>query len=218
MRSKSRTHNTVVRLSLLLLVGAAIQSAHVAARGKYSGPIDVRLNGDGRTITLLEPLSYTDSSGRRWLVPTGSVVDGASIPQWLWSVAGGPLEGKYRDASVIHDYYCDKRNRRAIDVHNVFYDAMLASGVNERRAWMMHQMVVRFGPTWPDPKIHVSCQKPDGTFDFKKCTENRVDVKPSISFPPVTEAAIEKALDDARGQASEEDIELVRKAYRDRNK
>ena len=195
-----------------------MQCTRVLAQGSFSGPIDVRLNKDGRTITLLEPLVYTDSSGRRWLVPTGTVVDGASIPQWLWSVAGGPLEGRYRDASVIHDHYCDKRNRPAFDVHKVFYDAMLTSGVNKSRARIMYEMVVRFGPTWPDPKIDPSCQKPDGSFDFNKCTENKVDVKPPVSFPQVTQRAFDKALDEAKGHASEEDIELVRKAYRDRNK
>src|ERR1041385_4295059 len=53
----------------------------------------------------------------------GTVIDGASIPQPLWSFMGGPYEGKYLAASVVHDYYCSTRLEPWRDVHRMFYEA-----------------------------------------------------------------------------------------------
>ena len=44
---------------------------------------------------------------KTWTAPKGAKVDGASIPQLFWTPIGGPFEGKYRYASVIHDTECD---------------------------------------------------------------------------------------------------------------
>src|SRR5947199_3462054 len=79
--------------------------------GYYSGEPVTKWNPDGRTMTLLTELRYTDPHGEVWLAPIGSVVDGASIPRYLWSIMGGPFEGKYRNASVLHDVAYGEHNR-----------------------------------------------------------------------------------------------------------
>jgi uncharacterized protein DUF1353 len=66
--------------------------------GHYNGEPVTKWNPDGRTMTLLTELRYTDPHGEVWVAPIGSVVDGASIPRYLWSIMGGPFEGKYRNA------------------------------------------------------------------------------------------------------------------------
>jgi hypothetical protein len=87
-------------------------------------------------------------------VPAGAEIDGASIPKVFWSIVGGPYTGLYRNASVIHDYYCDVRTRPWKEVHRMFYDAMLASGVDKMKAKLMY-LAVRFGgPRWDDQTIH----------------------------------------------------------------
>jgi len=101
-------------------------------------------------MRVLEPFGFRDSANKKWLVPVNAEVDGASIPQVLWSLTGGPFEGKYRDASVVHDYYCDVRTESWSLVHRVFYDAMRASGVSEVRAKMMYAAVYFGGPRWSD--------------------------------------------------------------------
>src|SRR5947207_10715493 len=68
--------------------------------GYYSGAIDTRWDADGRTMTLLNELRYTDPKGVVWIAPAGSVIDGASIPGSLWSFVVGHFEGQYRNASV----------------------------------------------------------------------------------------------------------------------
>jgi YD repeat-containing protein len=93
---------------------------------------------------------YLEADGLHWPVPRGATVDGASIPQALWSILGGPFEGKYRDASVVHDYYCAVRSADWQAVHRMFYRAMLVSGVSAPRAKLLYAAVYFAGPRWDD--------------------------------------------------------------------
>ena len=45
-----------------------------------------------------------------WNVPNGYKTDGASVPAALWALYP-PFTGSYRSAAVIHDYYCDNKER-----------------------------------------------------------------------------------------------------------
>ena len=124
--------------------------------GRYTAPLILEPLADGRRMKLYRGFGFVDSAQRDWPVPAEAIVDGASIPRALWSVIGGPFEGKYRDASVIHDYYCDVRTRAWREVHRVFYDAMRASEVSELRAKIMYAAVYYEGPRWNDTVVHNS--------------------------------------------------------------
>ncbi len=115
---------------------------------QFIGEIAITLEDDGRTTKLIKDINYVDPHGRFWPVPEGTIVDGASIPQPLWSIVGGPFSGRYRAASVIHDYYCETKIRDWLSVHRVFYDAMITSGVDPDKARIMYAAVLRFGPRW----------------------------------------------------------------------
>ena len=80
-------------------------------------------------------------------MPAGAKTDGASIPRILW-LTYPPFTGKYRQAAVVHDYYCQLRSRTWKDTHKVFYDAMRTSGVPEKTAKIMYGAVYGFGPRW----------------------------------------------------------------------
>ncbi len=117
--------------------------------GAYQGlPPKLELLPDGRLMRLLEALTYTGADGVMWPVPAGIEVDGASIPRPLWSLIGGPFEGPYRDASIVHDHYCVVRTRSWRDTHRMFHDAMRCSQVSATRAKIMYYFVYRFGPRW----------------------------------------------------------------------
>jgi Protein of unknown function (DUF1353) len=109
---------------------------------------------DGVHMELVDKFGFRDKTQVEWMVPKGTRVDGASIPQALWSIVGSPFTGKYRDASVIHDYYCDTRRRPWRDVHRVFYEAMIVSQVSEARAKLMYAAVYFAGPRWSDTVVH----------------------------------------------------------------
>ncbi len=113
--------------------------------GYYSGPIETRWENDGRSMTLLNELRYTDPKGVVWIAPPGSKVDGASIPRSLWSLMGGPFEGKYRNASVLHDVSYDQHIRPWQECDRMFYNAMRCSGVSAIEAKTMFYALYRFG-------------------------------------------------------------------------
>jgi hypothetical protein len=115
---------------------------------RFEGRVAATFLEDGRRIQLLEQFAYIDKASERWDVPVGAIVDGASIPKPLWSLMGGPFEGKYRDSSVIHDWYCDLRVRPWEAVHLVFYEAMMTSGVSKTLAKIMYAGVYWGGPRW----------------------------------------------------------------------
>jgi hypothetical protein len=131
-------------------------------KGKFNGELEVRFfsstSGDGHRvelILLLKPFGYTDSNGVDWNVPEGFISDGASIPEWLWLVLGGPFSGPYRDAAVIHDYYCSQRTRKWEDVHKVFLEAALSRGTAEDLAKTLYAGVLLGGPRWDLPRANI---------------------------------------------------------------
>jgi hypothetical protein len=120
----------------------------MADGGTFKGSPQVTLLPDGRKLKLIAAFAFTDAGGLVWTTPKDWTVDGASIPQAFWSVIGGPLEGLWRDASVIHDYYCDAKSRTWQATHKVFYDGMIARGVETAEAKTMYYAVYKFGPRW----------------------------------------------------------------------
>lgn len=99
---------------------------------------------------LLAPYWYEGKDGKRWTVPSGYVVNGGSIPQAAWSFIGGPWSGKYRNATVIHDYLACERIATSEYVHQLFLDGMLESGVPRIKAWIMYKAVLVGGGVWSD--------------------------------------------------------------------
>jgi Protein of unknown function (DUF1353) len=116
--------------------------------GYYDGDPVTKWNPDGRTMTVVSELRYTDPNGVVWDAPAGSIVDGASIPRYLWSILGGPFEGQYRNASVLHDVAYGEKKRPWRDCDRMFYYAMRCSGVNAIEAKTMFYAVYRFAHHW----------------------------------------------------------------------
>src|SRR6184192_629998 len=116
--------------------------------GHYSGYVEARWENDGRSMTLLSELRYTDPQGQVWIASAGSQVDGASIPRSLWSFMGGPFEGKYRNASVLHDVAYDQKTRPWKEADRMFYNAMRCSGVSPTEAKTMYYALYRHGRHW----------------------------------------------------------------------
>ena len=141
-------------LALVALGGIVVDTAPLAMQstGRFEGALVVEWvenrSGPDRDMRLLEPFIFWDGRGTEWAVPAGAVVDGASIPQLLWSFVGSPFVGDHRLASVVHDYFCTLKNRRWQAVHRMFYDALLASGVPRLRAKILYGAVYAAGPRW----------------------------------------------------------------------
>jgi uncharacterized protein DUF1353 len=106
---------------------------------------------DYRDMKLLAKFGYLDPYGIYWEVPVGYVTNGASVPWYLWPALGGPYDGPYRDAAVIHDYYCDKQTYTWEKTHEMFYNASRRRGVSEAKAKTMYLGLQMFGYRWPAP-------------------------------------------------------------------
>jgi hypothetical protein len=102
------------------------------------------------------PFDFIDEACVHWSVPKNAAVDGASIPRFLWTMIGGPWDGAYRKASVIHDWYCFRRSKPWQTVHRMFFEAMLASGVGQKKAKLMYLAVYYRGPRWDGMTIRNS--------------------------------------------------------------
>jgi hypothetical protein len=129
--------------------------SHVVAPsvGHFVGVVKTQWTDDGRNMTLLEDFSYIDPDGLEWKAPKGLVTDGASIPQIAWTPVGGPFEGLYRLAAVVHDAACDRKDRSWESTHEMFYRAMLTAHVDETKAKIMYAAVYHFGPRWELVKV-----------------------------------------------------------------
>lgn len=125
------------------------------AAGTFKGQVKVLFmepkKPEDRNVQLLEPFGYRDSKGVDWDVPAGYISDGASIPWSLWTFVGGPYDGPYRDAAIIHDYYCEKKTRTWEETHAMFLEASLRRGVTESVAQTMYAGILYGGPRWPAP-------------------------------------------------------------------
>jgi uncharacterized membrane protein YgcG len=133
----------------VLFISLSASVCHAEGFGRYIGTVQTEWIEPDRKMRLLAPFTYVDPNGVTWTAPAGWVIDGASIPIFAWSIIGGPYNGKYRNASVIHDVACDQKAQPWESVHEAFYYAMLASGVEPWRAKVMYAAVYHFGPRWP---------------------------------------------------------------------
>lgn len=114
-----------------------------------------------RTVSALQ---FSDRNGSRWNAPQSTLTDGASIPQIFIPLIGDPLDPQFVNAAAVHDAYCGVGNeglsvfqsRNWEDVHRMFYDALISSGVNPVKAKIMFAGVYLGGPRWNDPSRNLS--------------------------------------------------------------
>ncbi len=158
-------------------------------KGEFMGSLAVRFEsfptGDGQTVELVQLIDkygYKDSAGKEWEVPAGEISDGASIPWALWSVVGGPFSGPYRNAAVVHDYYCNVRTRPYQEVHKMFYEAALKAGTSKGIAKLMYMAILADGPTWKTPK---------GTGKKKMQNQGSINVSPLVKHAAATQTKID---------------------------
>lgn len=100
------------------------------------------IRGDDKVrIRLLEPLVFVEKQGNVRVVPINFISDGASIPQFWWSLVGGPLNGKYARAAVQHDWDILCELDAPAVVHERFYCAMRADLVGYKMARTFYHIV-----------------------------------------------------------------------------
>ena len=96
-------------------------------------------------LFILSKDKTVESLGYSVTVKKGFDFDGASIPKWLWSIYGSPLNGDYVVASLIHDglYASQKLSKNLSD--KIFLDLMKQSNVGYAKRTSMYLAVKMFG-------------------------------------------------------------------------
>ena len=184
------------RLFLSMSLALALLPAYAAPEmtyGRFVGTVRTEwLRGPEteRRMVLLEDFAYTDPKGRRWLAPAGSKTDGATIPQVVWSVVGGPFDGQYREAAVIHDVYCETKSEPWRDVHRIFYYANRAAGVSEGKSKILYGAVMIGGPKWGSNNSKCYSCHETGSTKVVRDAKGRL-----TAFPPITESDVRKLAD-----------------------
>jgi hypothetical protein len=135
---------TLLIPSIILLLAAAAHERY----GRFLDELTVLLLDEGRKVKLLKDYRYEDPAKDIWKANKDFVSDGASIPRPLWPIIGSPLTGRYRNAAIIHDYYCSIKSRAWRDTHRAFFFAMRANGVSAVHARTMYYAVLAYGPRW----------------------------------------------------------------------
>ena len=111
------------------------------SNGEFSGnPKTMWLSerGDDRDMQVIEDFWYRDQNDRRWDVPSGTVINGASIPRTLWSSVGSPYTGNYRRAALVHDAAVGREGVLRSEADTMFYFACLAGGCSAIQAKLLY--------------------------------------------------------------------------------
>lgn len=104
----------------------------------------LRIELKGEQLFVLTALLHYSNKDFDIFINEGFDFDGASIPRIMWSIYGCPFGGLYTLAACLHDaLYASKIfDRKTCD--KLFYEAMIASGVEKNTALEMY-LAVRAG-------------------------------------------------------------------------
>lgn len=94
---------------------------------------------------LTKPFVYNSKRFGKIVVPEGFVINGASIPRFLWSIIGSPWSGRYAKGSGIHDwvYYDQTFTRKECD--EIFLEIMVLDKVPAWKRFVIFRALRIFG-------------------------------------------------------------------------
>jgi hypothetical protein len=113
----------------------------------FDGPIRTQWAENGLEMIVLERVTYTDPNGRVWIVRSGFVTNGASIPGFFQGAVGigSPFTGKHRVAAVFHDAAYATSGVTKEDADHMFRDAMRDLGCEQNMIDALYDAVHLFG-------------------------------------------------------------------------
>lgn len=211
---------------ILLIILMAL--LHTVSNAQFVGKLEFMPKDCESTgkCTLIYDFGYIDPMKVGWQANAGLVTDGATIPFWAKPFIGGSFEKEFIKAAVIHDWYCDRSVRAWTQTHRVFYDALLASGVDSVKAKMMYYAVLVGGPKWIDlikgneckvgggciNNVNGNTSLPDGNILNRTASEKYIFRKARYSEPNViSDTAAVKLIIEANNAITPEELENLAK-------
>jgi hypothetical protein len=199
-------------LCLLQFFVHANQKVYCGEYGYFSGNPEGALEGK-RWFQLTKDFEYTDPDGITWRASPPHRSDGTSIPRVFWIILGHPFGNNQRYAAILHDYFCDKRYPTWEMVHRMFYNALRARGVSERRAQILYLAVYHFGPRWQAPLIPAECQLGVPQFEpLNHCIMNNTMEAglPLAPLEPLNQVTLERFLKDLEAKGFQAEVDELR--------
>ena len=193
-------------LSLSFLGSVHCASAEDEAPGTFFPEPQTTFMG-ARNPKLNIDFHYKTLSGDLWTAKAGHVSDGATIPRVLWAIVGPPWTGPHRKPAIIHDYYCDIRTRTPEEVHAVFYEGLLRSGVSKEKSFVMYQAVKWFAEPWVVKSSQVCSDATGAALD--DCIVNYRSEVPATTEKDWSEGAINSFLEEMNRMGYEDVTKLV---------
>lgn len=90
--------------------------------------------GPENGLTLSREISFQDKKGNLWSVPKGTVCRGGALPGAVIALLGQPLQGPYRNAAIVYEYYHRLGTASESELRRMFYEACRAEGMSGRKA------------------------------------------------------------------------------------
>jgi len=120
------------------------------AHGSFEGKVVVEWLDDPYLfkMRLTEDLQFRQAGGKTWVVPTGAIVDGRSMPMLFVSLMGYPFQSSFRKTAVVYDYVAQSQKESWEDAQHMFYDGALAEGILPVEAKVMYTLLNATGLRW----------------------------------------------------------------------
>ncbi|TXT37760.1 MAG: hypothetical protein FD135_3388 [Comamonadaceae bacterium] len=129
-------------------IGRTFPVAKVSARFVHKLELHPNL---GNQFMTLNDLTFIDSTGKIWIVPKNFSFTGGSIPRLIWSTIS-PVGEAY-------EYFITSRTASTSSVNQMFFDALVASGVDVPQAKALFVAVQSFDQEIRDNPA-VGCMDP----------------------------------------------------------
>jgi len=123
-------------------------------KNEFKSPLRVELTGE-QLFRLTSILHYSNKSIDIF-IQEGFEFDGASIPKELRSVYGCPFGALYTLAACLHDALYSSHIFSKHQCDRLFYEAMIASGVERFVAVQLYLAVRAFGHTAYNEKQEIA--------------------------------------------------------------
>lgn len=112
----------------------------------FLNPCEAKFVAEQDIIELIASLYYKCPRTKQLIViPKTFQSDGASIPQIVWSAVGHPFQKYVRPAAILHDFLYRSQIFDKDICDQLFYDAMICSGVPSAKAQTFYLAVKLFG-------------------------------------------------------------------------
>lgn len=105
------------------------------------------VDGNGKTIKqLVSPYLWKDPIHGDIIVPEGFIFDGASIPEWAWSlILTNPFDEGVVQAALVHDWLYTTHEVPRAEADAIFYEILTDQEVSNHKRLIMYLAVRTFG-------------------------------------------------------------------------